>query len=321
MGKLLIILLITILLTVLLTVSIGTFFVMFAIKRKDEFSAVILPEAEKEKLNEKRKTIIKENKDKFEIYTEEFTRKHPAEIRNIRSYDGLKLTAELHKADSHRYAVLIHGYKGNRSQMRNIAAVYGTWGYNTLLPDNRAHGESEGKWIGMGWLDKEDIVLWIETIINRDPEAEIILHGISMGGAAVMMASGLDLPCNVKAIIEDCGYTSAWDIFKDELKALYHLPSFPILYMYSVMSRCLAGYSPKTASSLKMLEKSKVPMLFIHGGDDNFVGTYMLSENFKAKIYGNKEIFTIEDAGHGEAYLRDPEEYFKRIHSFIEKQL
>ena len=215
--------------------------------------------------------------------------------------------------------ILVHGYMSSRKDMLHLADVYSSWGYNVLSPDNRAHGESDGTWIGMGWLDKDDIRLWIDWIIDRDPEAEIVLHGISMGAATVMMVSGLDLPDNVKAAVEDCGYTSVWDIFADELKALFHLPPFPVMNMYSVMSRIITGYTPKEASSLDMLSESEIPMLFIHGDDDHFVGTYMLDICFDAKRNGDKEKLLVPDAGHGEAYLREPELYFNTVHEFISR--
>ena len=65
----------------------------------------------------------------------------------------------------------------------------------------------------MGWLDKDDIACWVNWIIEKDNQAQIILHGVSMGGATVMMASGDHLP-HVVGYIEDCGYTSVWDIFE-----------------------------------------------------------------------------------------------------------
>ena len=208
-----------------LTVAIGTFFVRFAVMRKDRFNPMIMPEAEKESSaqHEKRQRIIKENAEAFRRYAEAFMAERGTEMAEIVSSDGIPLKAEVHPADGHRWAILIHGYMGNRMMMRNPAAVYSSWGYSTLLPDNRAHGESGGKWVGMGWLDKDDIRLWIDWIAERDPEARIVLHGISMGGATVMMASGLELPENVRAAVEDCGYTSVWDIFRDELKAVFQL--------------------------------------------------------------------------------------------------
>ncbi len=304
-----------IILSVLLILAFsGMYFVYFALYKKDGFNPGIVPEKEKENRDGKR--ITERNRESFSAFTERFMNGHQAEILETETDDGLTLKAELHRNDSHRYAILIHGYMGDRTQMRDIAAVYFQWGFSTLLPDNRAHGESDGKWIGMGWLDKDDILLWIRRIVAEDRNAEIVLHGVSMGGAAVMMASGLSLPDNVKAIAEDCGYTSVWAIFRDELKALYHLPSFPLLHSFALFSKLFAGYSPKEASSIKALKASSIPILFIHGDSDHFVGTYMLELNYSAK-QGEKEKLLIHDAGHAEAYLREPELYFSTLKAFL----
>ena len=101
----------------------------------------------------------------------------------------------------------------------------------------------------MGWPDRRDMLQWIDWIIRRDSEAKIVLHGISMGGATVMMTAGEDLPGQVKAVVEDCGYTSVWDIFTDELDYLFHLPAFPLLNIASCLSSLRAGYSFSEASS------------------------------------------------------------------------
>lgn len=322
MNKLIITIMLILIAAIALTVAIGTYFLRFALLRRD-FDPAIMPDAEMEGSlpDTERKSIIKANREKLDLLTGRFLEMNEAEEESITSADGLRLEAEFYDADSHLYVILIHGYKGNRSQMRDLAAAYSSWGFNALLPDNRAHGESEGKWIGMGWLDKDDIRLWIDWIIARDAEARIVLHGISMGGATVMMTSGLDLPYNVVAAVEDCGYTSVYDIFRNELKALFHLPPFPILNMFSAISRIVTGYTPKEASSLEMLASSTIPMLFIHGDDDSFVGTYMVDICYDAKTKGEKEKLLIPDAGHGEAYTRDPETYFSTVRAFVEKYI
>lgn len=321
MRKIIIIAAILIAAAVILTVAVGTYFVNFAVHRKDTFNMDLLPEEERNSAEEEgeRQKIIRENREAFAVEDKAFLESADKEDVSIVSSDGLSLNASFYRNDGNRYVILVHGYMGSRKDMLHLASVYSSWGYNVLSPDNRAHGESEGTWVGMGWLDKDDIRLWIDWIIARDPDAEIVLHGISMGAATVMMTSGLDLPGNVKAAVEDCGYTSVWDIFRDELKALYHLPSFPVMNMYSIMSKIITGYTPKEASSLDMLGKSEIPMLFIHGDDDNFVGTYMLDICYDAKTKGDKEKLLVPDAGHGEAYLREPELYFSTVHEFISR--
>ena len=306
---------------IILLAIIGLYFVFFALRRKKTVNLMFIPKAETEvdEAKARRKAIIKDNAERFKANSDEIISGLKTKNVSIQSHDGLTLRGELHITGTNRYVILVHGYTGSRKEMRDLAAVYASWGFNALRPDNRAHGESDGKWIGMGWLDKDDIALWVDYILSRCPDAEIVLHGISMGAATVMMTSGLELPPAVKVIVEDCGYTSVWDIFKDEMKAIFHLPSFPILNIFSLFSRLLAGYSPKEASSLKMLAKSKVPMLFIHGEDDKFVRTHMVHECFAAKTTGEKEKLIVKDAGHAESYVREPELYLNTVKSFINR--
>ncbi len=304
----------------LILLAAGIYLVRFALLRSDSGFEAVVPAEEKDRPETEGRRTIRANNEAFRAYTEEFISSAERETVRIPSYDGLTLEADFFHSPSHGhdYAILVHGYKCTRSVMHPVAAVFcREWGYSVLTPDCRAHGRSGGKWIGMGWLDKDDIRAWCSMIASRDSEARIVLFGVSMGAAAVMMASGTELPGNVIAAIEDCGYTSAWDIFRDELRALYHLPAFPILHIFSSIARIAAGYTPREASSIRMLGRSKLPMLFLHGGDDSFVSTSMLTRCFEAKKEGYKEKRIIPDAGHAEAYVRDPAGYFTAIHGFL----
>lgn len=234
------------------------------------------------------------------------------------SHDGLKLVGSLfpHPDGGHKWMLGVHGYASRKESYHNLASFYAQQGYHILLPDMRAHGESEGTYIGMGWLDRLDVLQWIDWIIARDPQAEIILHGTSMGGATVMMVSGEPLPPQVKGIVEDCGYTSVWDIFADELDYLFHLPPFPLLYTSNLLAQVQAGYSFTEASALNQLSRATVPILFIHGAKDNFVRTDMVYQLYNA-CPAQKELLVVEGAGHGEAYAMDPALYFDTVFSFL----
>ena len=70
-----------------------------------------------------------------------------------------------------------------------------------LLIDERAHGESEGTYIGFGTMDRLDGMEWVKWMIDKiGDDAQILLHGNSMGGATVCMMSGLKLPDQVKGL-------------------------------------------------------------------------------------------------------------------------
>ncbi|MBM9834180.1 alpha/beta hydrolase, partial [Enterococcus faecalis] len=80
-------------------------------------------------------------------------------------------------------------------------------GYNVLVPDLRGHGRSEGKEIGLGWLDRMDLLLWIDKILEKDPQTQIFLYGLGMGAATLLLASGEVMPVQVAGLISDSSYT------------------------------------------------------------------------------------------------------------------
>ena len=154
------------------------------------------------------------------------------EEREIVSFDQLRLHGYLcrQKKPNKKWAVLIHGYDDSGMWFGREALAFYQAGFNLLLPDARGHGKSRGTYVGMGWHDRLDIKEWICWLVRQYPDSEIVLYGVSMGAAAVMMAAGEKLPSNVKAAVEDCGYTSAWSVLSYQMKSQFHLPAFPFLY-------------------------------------------------------------------------------------------
>lgn len=240
----------------------------------------------------------------------------------LTSFDNLNLHAYkvLNQNDSNKWVITVHGYTSEGINMSSYAKNYYDIGYNVLIPDLRSHGLSEGDYIGMGWDDRLDIIDWINTILEYNPNAEIVLHGVSMGAATVSMVSGEDLPSNVKAIVADCGYTSVWDEFAYQLDDLFSLPEFPILNVSSLVAKVRAGYFLGEASTLKQVAKSKTPILFIHGDEDDFVPYYMMDELYDATS-SEKEKLTIKNAGHAKASEIDPETYWTTVSNFINKYI
>lgn len=173
------------------------------------------------------------------------------------SADGLELSAiYLPASDSHKTAIVAHGYMGDAETMANYAKMFHDLGYNVLVPDARGHGKSEGDYIGFGWHERKDYVKWIDQVIETNGQSEeIVLYGISMGAATVMMTSGETLPANVKAIIEDCGYSSVNEELSYQLNELFGLPPFPLIQVTSLMTKIRAGYFFGEADSIKQLEK------------------------------------------------------------------
>jgi uncharacterized protein len=244
------------------------------------------------------------------------------ETVSIQSGDGLKLVGYYLPATtaSAETVILAHGYSSRGLQMSEFARFYHEkLGYNVLMPDARGHGESEGNYVGFGWPERLDYLRWIEWVQGRvGADSRIALHGISMGGATVLMASGEALPPNVRAIIEDCGYTSAYDELAYQIKRMYKLDPVPIIPDTSRLTKKRAGYTFEEASALDQVRKSRTPILFIHGDADTFVPFEMVKILYEA-CPAEKELFIVPGAGHGEAFGKDRPGYEARVAAFLEK--
>ncbi len=242
----------------------------------------------------------------------------------ITSNDDLKLHAVYLKAKekTDKCAIIHHGFTSKAMDGVVHAKFFHDLGYEVLLLDLRAHGESDGKYVGFGILDRFDTELWVKWVKDRFGENEkIVLHGISMGGATVLMALGVKyVQDNVSAVIADCAYTSPAEIFSHVMKKDYHLPSFPFMKVGGAYSKYLAGYKFDDYSTKEALKDNKVPVLFIHGAEDKFVPVWMCRENYGCADC-KKEILIVENAGHGSSVFENTELYEETEKRFLNEVL
>ena len=262
---------------------------------------------------------IEQNKMASLEKTEKWVRSADSEEVSVTTKDGYRLLgrAFYQEGESHDWVLLLHGYTGWKEEMYPIAFEYAERGYQVLVPDMRCSGESEGDFIGMGWTDRKDNLLWLQTILKKDKNARIVIHGQSMGGACALMMTGEDLPDNVKAVVSDSAYTDAYSIFKKQLKDWFHLPGFPLVDGADLMLQIRGGYSLKKASALDAVKKSTIPLLIIHGEEDVFVPVEMAYTLYDAADC-EKELLIVEGAGHAQAPDKAPQEYYKTVFSFLE---
>ena len=219
---------------------------------------------------------------------------------------------------SNDWVLAFHGYMGSAAEVTPGAWRFHQWGYNVLMPEARGCGKSGGDYYAMGWDDRLDALDWIDLLNTEYGAANIYLFGVSMGGATVMMITGEELPGNVRAAVEDCGYTSAKAEFAYQLKQLFGLPSFPVMDMASLVTRIRAGYWLGEASALKQVKKSETPTLFIHGSADTFVPAEMVYEVYEAATC-EKELFVVEGAGHGGASAKGGDAYWWLVRDWFER--
>ena len=233
------------------------------------------------------------------------------------------LIASSHR--SNRTAVVVHGYTDCAVDFLNIAQIYNhDMGFNVLLPDLHACGKSDGKAQQMGWLDRLDVLQWINIADSlwRDSarQSEIVVHGVSMGAAATMCVAGDTTIPAVKCFVEDCGYTSVWDEFAAQMKEQFGLPEFPLMYVTSALCKIKFGWSFGEASPLEQVKKCRKPMLFIHGGKDSYVPTRMVYPLYDAKPVP-KELIVFRNTKHARSYSDYPLEYKRIVKRFVNRYI
>lgn len=234
----------------------------------------------------------------------------------INSFDNLKLHALFINNNTNKTIICVHGYKAKDGlyDFGMSAKFLNSLGYNLLFVDNRAHGLSQGKYIGFGVLDSIDVNSWVDYLVTNMNQETIILYGMSMGAATVMNAQNN----KVKAIIADCGFASGYDEVVYQIKKMYHLPSFPLVPISNILLKLLAKYSLKDKEAYKSIKNYHNNLLIIHGDKDHFVPTrdaYKIFDNATC----HKKMLIVPGASHAKSYLKDTELYEQTIKEFLDE--
>ncbi len=258
-------------------------------------------------------------------FEKDWWERHEGQPLSVLAHDGVRLSGTWFRQvqnPSKKVALLLHGYGGKGRHMQNFAQIYWERGYDLLIPDARAHGKSEGRFIGMGWTDRLDELVWLQEIIERIGEdAQIVLHGVSMGGATVCMTCGETLPAQVKCAVSDCAYTSVEDEFAHLLDLMFHLPREPVLSAARLTARLHGYYDFREASALRQVARSKTPILFIHGEADTFVPFSMMQRLYDAAPVSLREKHAFSRANHGQSLTYSPEEYIAVLDEWLSRYI
>ena len=300
--------------------GIGKYFVNYAIARSGNGGNREIKEESKIEVLSEDEQLIEDNRKSANESAQNWASNIVNKKVEIKADDGIALrgTEYITDENTENWEIVLNVYRAEPKSVLTIGEHFSEKGYNVLIPSMRACADSDGEFVGMGWLDKDDLKCWINLVLAENSNAKIILHGSSMGAATVLMASGDELPTNVKAIIADSGYTSVWDIFASEAKAMFGFPTFPVLNMFQVVAKVRAGYNIKKASALEQVKNSKTPILFIHGDKDDFVPESMC-ESLYDSANCIKDKLIISGAGHTDSKYKEPDTYYNKIFEFIDK--
>ena len=253
--------------------------------------------------------IIKDITDVRKLKYEEFS---------IKSFDDLTLYGKYFECiKGAPIEIMFHGYKGSgeRDLSTGVKRAF-KCNRNALIVDQRASGKSEGHTISFGINERHDCLSWTNFVVNHfGNDVKIILTGISMGAATVLLASSMDLPKNVIGVLADCGYDKASDIIKKVIKEM-KLPANFFYPFVKIGAKIFGHFDLEETSPYESVQKSKVPIIFIHGDIDSFVPYYM-SDKLYNICSTKKQLVKVLNADHGVSYLVDPDTYITELNNFF----
>ncbi len=234
----------------------------------------------------------------------------------IDSFDGLKLHAVrlMNHPDSNKWLILSHGLGGYSGTMMDYMYEADHRGFNVLAIDHRGCGMSEGRYTGLGWPEHYDLISWINHLVSLDETAEIALFGMGMGASAVMNAAGEYLPANVKCAVEDGGYAGIREMVMAGIRKWCKVEGKPFMPGIDFYVKQCLHFSLNDASTKHHLKQCAVPMLFVHGADDEIVSAGNAFDCYYA-CSNKKELYIVEGAGFGDK--SGEEGYFERVFGFI----
>lgn len=258
----------------------------------------------------------------FKLYAEQIKTRAdamkslPAENVTIQSRDGLILAASYyHLRDGAPLAIFFHGYRS--TGIRDFCGgfyFYRDEGFNILLVDQRGNGRSEGKAITFGIRERWDCLDWANYAAQRWPETPIVLLGISMGASTVLMASDLPLPGQVKGILGDCGFSAPKDILCS-VAASQGLPRGLSYFLLKLGARLFGDFDLDEITAAEALSRAKLPVILIHGEDDEYVPCEMSVKCFDA-CGSPVQLLTVPKAEHGMSFFVDQDGYAEAVSQF-----
>ena len=243
---------------------------------------------------------------------------YPCEEFYIKTHDGLTLHACYYETTPGApIELMFHGYRGcaERDLCGGMQRCF-SLGRNAFIVDQRGSGKSDGRVISFGVNESLDCLEWVKFMVEHfGKDVKIILCGISMGASTVMLASGKDLPPNVVGVLADCGYSSAREIIFRVIRQIGLPPKifYPLVRLGAIL---FGHFDTNRISPLDAVSKSKVPIIFFHGENDDFVPCEMSKACF-GSCPAKKKLVTIPGAGHGLSYLVDPETYLSSLEEFF----
>lgn len=210
--------------------------------------------------------------------------------------------------------IISHGFTCRSELAFRYLKIFHNMGYNVLFLDHRRHGETGGSSVSFGYYEKHDLakaIVWAKEHFK----GKVGLFGESMGAGISMQTVEL---ADVDFLIEDCGYSEFAEEIRHQIGSVpgvFSAVHYPLARLWILL---LGKYDVEKVSPKDAMKKAKMPVLVVHGTQDNYVPYYMADIIMKSIPHDNKRLYSPE-AGHAQSISVNPAEYEKQIAEFLKE--
>lgn len=239
---------------------------------------------------------------------------------SITSHDGHALRGVYYPCEGGCGATVIcvHGYTSHAEREWAFPGLfYHSLGYNVLIPYQRAHGPSEGKYISFGALEHLDVMRWVEKINYMNPGDRIIIHGLSMGGGIVLDLSDKEME-GVCCLISDAPSVSIEDFFRNVIGDVFKSDQDKIFAHAVTRFEREFGVKASDFNRLTNISGGQYPLLLLAGSNEHQEDNF---ERIKENNPCETSVVILPGCNHGNGMYKQTEMYQTAIKEFIARYI
>ena len=239
---------------------------------------------------------------------------------HVLSSDGLNLYGEYYDFGGDEAVIILPGRPETLVYSLFYAESYRKANVNVLVIDTRAHGESDGKFHGCGYMERYDIYAFIHYLEEKEGIDKVILHGICVGSSACVHACvGKEAPESIVGLVTDGLYVSLYETLWLRVKRNAKIPPRTCDDYFRHRIKRLYGYDIKKDGPLYHMHELKIPVLMMASQED----IYSLPEKTKllySKIKEStpKKLVFFPHGAHSHLRIVNPKLYDDSVKEFVE---
>ncbi len=210
--------------------------------------------------------------------------------------------------------IMFHGHAGNKAGILHEAGSFYKLGYNVLMVDFRAHGNSSGNICTIGFDEAKDVKAAYDHVADSG-EKNIIFYGISLGAAAEMKAIK-DYNLKPTKMIIEMPFGSLLEAVKGRCRIM-GVPTQPISTLLTFWGGVEQGFWAFDHNPEDYAKSIDCPVLLQWGEKDVRVSKIETETIFRNLKTSQKQLVTYSNSGHQNLCTSEPEKWLSSVSKFL----